>query len=137
MFKIFKIIQYVVQIFFIALKIMSSTIHTYSMKPEKPADVKKDSLARAQLEVRQRLERWLENTPYKFNPDTSTVETIIKGLALRRLKYGEEYCPCRVVKEDEEENKRIVCPCIYHEEEIAQNGICFCGLFVGPNYQPA
>lgn len=102
----------------------------------KAAVIKKDLLESAQREVRQRLEKWLENTPYQFNPDTPTVDTIIKGLALRRLKYGEEYCPCRVVQEDEEKNRGIICPCIYHEEEIAQTGICFCGLFVGPDYKP-
>ncbi|HHT9132887.1 MAG TPA: ferredoxin-thioredoxin reductase catalytic domain-containing protein, partial [Candidatus Tripitaka californicus] len=69
---------------------------------------KEDRLDRAQQGVRQRLEKWLKNTPYRFNPDTSTVDTIIKGLALRKLKYGEEYCPCRVVNnEDKEKNKGI------------------------------
>jgi ferredoxin-thioredoxin reductase catalytic subunit len=107
------------------------------MESKKVSGVKEDPLARVQQEVRHRLEEWLKGTPYRFNPDTSTVDTIVKGLALRRLKYGEEYCPCRVVKGDAEENKGIICPCIYHEEEIAQEGICFCGLFVGPNYKPA
>ncbi len=106
------------------------------MDSKNTTGVKEDRLARVQQEVRRRLEKWVVNTPYHFNPDTSTVETIIKGLALRKLKYGEEYCPCRVVKENEEENRGIICPCIYHEEEIAENGICFCGLFVGPNYRP-
>ena len=104
--------------------------------PTKTEGAKGDRLDRVQREVRQRLEKWLENTPYQFNPDTPTVDTIIKGLALRRLKYGEEYCPCRVVGEDKEKNKGIICPCIYHNEEIAQNGVCFCGLFVGQNYEP-
>lgn len=105
--------------------------------PGGPGDKKEDRLDRVRQGVRQRLEKWLKNTPYRFNPDTSTVDTIIKGLALRKLKYGEEYCPCRVVNnEDKEKNKGIICPCIYHEEEIAQGGICFCGLFVGANYEP-
>lgn len=99
-------------------------------------DVRKDTLIMIQLEIRYRLERWLRNMPYRFNPDTSTVDRIIKGLALRRQKYGEEYCPCYVVKEDVEENKGLICPCIYHYEEIAERGICFCGLFVMQSYQP-
>ncbi len=106
------------------------------MKPKKTVEAKEKSLTRVKREVRERLEKWLENTPYKFNPDTATVNTVIKGLALRRLKYGKEYCPCRVVKEDEKENAVIICPCIYHEEEIAENGMCFCRLFVGPNFEP-
>lgn len=106
------------------------------MKLKKAAGVEEELLFKVKQEIRIRLERWLENTPYRFNPNASTVDTIIRGLALRKLKYGKEYCPCRVVKEDEEENKGIVCPCIYHEKEIAQHGICFCGLFVGPDYQP-
>src|SRR3989338_2295812 len=105
--------------------------------PGGTGDKKEDRLDRVQQGVRQRLEKWLKNTPYRFNPDTSTVDTIIKGLALRKLKYGEEYCPCRVVNnEDKGKNKGIISPCIYHEEEIARGGICFCGLFVGTNYNP-
>ncbi len=103
---------------------------------DKPLVKKEENLAKAQQEVRHRLERWLKGTSYRFNPDTSTVDTIIKGLALRKQKYGEELCPCRVVAQDAQENKKIVCPCIYHEEEINQHGVCFCGLFVGPNYKP-
>lgn len=107
------------------------------MSSKKAAGAEEGELVRVQREVRERLERWLENTPYRFNPDTSTVDTIIKGLALRRLKHGEEYCPCRIINnKNPEENKKIICPCVYHEEEIAQNGICYCGLFVGQNYRP-
>ena len=39
-------------------------------------------------------------------------------------KYGKPYCPCRLRKTTEN-----ICPCIYHVEEILNNGRCKCGLF--------
>lgn len=40
-------------------------------------------------------------------------------------KYGKKYCPCRKIHRDE-----IVCPCVYHKEEIKKQGHCHCFLFV-------
>lgn len=97
--------------------------------------MKDNNLAQVEKEVRQRLGKYLEGAPYRFNPDASVVDTIIKGLALRKLKTGHEYCPCRVVTGKKEEDEKIVCPCAYHEEEIRENEICYCGLFVGPDYK--
>ena len=39
-------------------------------------------------------------------------------------KYRKPYCPCRLRKTTEN-----ICPCIYHVEEILNNGRCKCGLF--------
>ncbi len=67
---------------------------------------------------------------FKLNPNVKVVESIIKGLLAREEKFGARYCPCRRVTGDKEEDKKIICPCIYHKEEIEKDGKCFCGLFV-------
>ena len=104
------------------------------MKEQIAEGVEKDRLAEVEQEIRHRLEKYLEGTPYRFNPDAAVVEEVIKGLAIRRLKTGHEYCPCRVVTGNVEKDKKIICPCDYHEKEIERKGRCFCGLLVGPDY---
>lgn len=86
-------------------------------------------------EIRAHLQHFVEHSPYKFNPDSAAVETIIKGLTKRKIRYGYAYCPCRVATGDVEEDAKIICPCVYHEEEIEKNGICHCRLFVSKDYE--
>ncbi|MFQ5863182.1 MAG: ferredoxin-thioredoxin reductase catalytic domain-containing protein [Candidatus Brocadiales bacterium] len=96
---------------------------------------KKNPLKQVEWEVRERLEKWLEGTPYRFNPDTTVVNTIIRGLAIRKVKAGDEYCPCRVLSGNIEKDSKIVCPCVFAKAEIERDGICLCHLFVGPDYK--
>ena len=85
-------------------------------------------------EIRAHLQNFVEHSQYRFNPDSSAVEVIIKGLTMRKIKTGYAYCPCRVVTGNIEEDAKIICPCIYHEEELKKHGICHCGLFVSKDY---
>jgi ferredoxin-thioredoxin reductase catalytic subunit len=80
-------------------------------------------------EIRSRLEAYLQGKDFHFNPDPEAVDSILKAMSMRFEKYGREYCPCRIVTGDAEKDDRIVCPCAYHEEEIARDGHCHCHLF--------
>lgn len=75
-------------------------------------------------------EEYAKKKGYKLNPNKAIVEGIANGLLVRKKNFGEIYCPCRKMTEDKEENKKIICPCIYHESEIKKDGHCFCNLFV-------
>lgn len=75
-------------------------------------------------------EEYAKENGYKLNPNRMIVEGVIKGLMARKDEFGEQYCPCRKMSGDKEEDKKIICPCIYHEEEIEKDGHCFCNLFV-------
>lgn len=81
-------------------------------------------------EVRRRLERHLEGKPFRFNPDGGLVDSILAALAARRRRFGQEYCPCRMATGDPDKDRSIVCPCVYHEMELAGQGHCHCRLFV-------
>jgi ferredoxin-thioredoxin reductase catalytic chain len=76
---------------------------------------------------------WARNYAEKhhlpLNPDQKRLNVVIKGLARNEAKFGERYCPCRLRSGDKEKDKAIVCPCVYHEEEIAQEGSCHCNLY--------
>ena len=71
-----------------------------------------------------------KKTKINLNPNDRVVTTIIKGLLERKEKYGEIYCPCRVVTGNKKKDRKIICPCVYHKKEIKQQGYCLCRLFV-------
>ena len=66
----------------------------------------------------------------KLNPDNKRVDEVIKGLQGKKAKYGEIYCPCRIVSGDKTKDKELICPCIFHRGEIELQGHCLCNLFV-------
>lgn len=84
---------------------------------------KKEELLKTYIE-------YAEKNNIALNPNEKIVEAIIDGLLNREQVNGERYCPCRKVSGDKEEDKKIICPCIYHLEEIETMGHCHCNLFV-------
>jgi ferredoxin-thioredoxin reductase catalytic subunit len=85
-------------------------------------------------EVLKLSEKYAEQSGLKLNPDTKHVEKIIKGLVENEKKYGFRYCPCRVLTGNEEEDRKKICPCFWHKQEIKHMGRCLCGLFVSKEY---
>jgi ferredoxin-thioredoxin reductase catalytic subunit len=83
--------------------------------------------------IRARLEKYVQRGWVRFNPDKERVEEIIHGLAVRKVKYGYAYCPCRIVTGDKAKDVKTICPCAYHKQEIAEHGKCICELFVKKN----
>ncbi len=73
---------------------------------------------------------YAQKNGFHINPDKKVVNFLINALIERKKKYGERYCPCRVITGDKEKDKKIICPCVYHKEEIEKQGHCHCGLFV-------
>ena len=67
---------------------------------------------------------------FLLNPDKEVTEVIIRGLLQREEKFGQRFCPCRRITGHQEEDKKIICPCFWHLEEIKEKGRCLCGLFV-------
>jgi len=75
-------------------------------------------------------EDYAKKSGFKLNPDEKIVNVIIEGLLRNEKLKGELYCPCRRVTGNKEEDKKIICPCIYHKDEIKKDGHCHCLLFV-------
>lgn len=74
-------------------------------------------------------ENYAKAEGFKLNPEGKTVEAITRSLLEREKKLGARYCPCRRVTGNLEEDKKIICPCAYHKEEIKKDGHCLCRLF--------
>ncbi len=68
---------------------------------------------------------------YWLNPEEKRLDGVIRGLARNKQRFGARYCPCRIRSGDAEKDKNIICPCIYHEQEIEEQGSCHCNLFFG------
>ena len=66
-----------------------------------------------------------EKNGFRLNPNKKIVENLIEALIKNEENFGKKYCPCRKIHRDE-----IVCPCVYHKEEIKRDGHCHCFLFV-------
>lgn len=66
---------------------------------------------------------------YMLNPDEEMRDLVLEGIAKNKEAHGKNYCPCRIVTGDEVEDKKIICPCIYHKDEIEADGSCHCDLF--------
>jgi ferredoxin-thioredoxin reductase catalytic subunit len=64
-----------------------------------------------------------------LNPDKDHLRIVIRGLVRNKEKFGRPYCPCRLRSGDEERDRAIECPCIYHKDEIAHDGHCHCLLY--------
>ena len=67
---------------------------------------------------------------FNLNPDEKVVERIVNGIFMNEEKHGEKYCPCRRISGDKVEDAKKICPCVWHKDEIAKDGNCFCRLFV-------
>lgn len=79
-------------------------------------------------------EKYAKSQGFKLNSDKKIVEVIIKGLLANEKKHGFRYCPCRVITGDKEEDRKMICPCFWHKDEIKNMGRCLCGLFVKNKY---
>jgi ferredoxin-thioredoxin reductase catalytic subunit len=75
------------------------------------------------------LKEYAEKNNLKLNPNGSVVDIIERRLKENESKFGKPYCPCRPRTGIEEYDNKIICPCVFHKEEIKREGYCHCRLF--------
>ena len=85
---------------------------------------KKVSLEEALERAKRMSERYVERGPYRFFPLTDVVEDIQRGLAKNLVNHGHLYCPCMTLSGDPVEDRKKICPCERHHEDIARDGFC-------------
>jgi ferredoxin-thioredoxin reductase catalytic subunit len=84
--------------------------------------------------VEQMVQRYVARGRYRLNPDSVTVEHVLRGLTRNLIEHGKWYCPCREVTGDPEKDRKNICPCPQHHADIARDGACECGIFVSEEY---
>lgn len=81
-------------------------------------------------ELYEMLKKVQEPKGYYFSNDTDLVMGLMEALLVNRERYGYMCCPCRLSFGDRDQDKDIVCPCVYREEDVKEFGSCYCNLYV-------
>ena len=80
-------------------------------------------------EMRAWAEEYAKKNGWVLNTDKKILDTVIRGLVRNKKKFGEQVLPVPAPSGDKEKDRMIICPCIYHKDEIAQDGHCHCQLY--------
>ncbi|MDD2218615.1 MAG: ferredoxin-thioredoxin reductase catalytic domain-containing protein [Desulfoplanes sp.] len=82
----------------------------------------------------EQLKKFQESKGYFFNKDKKMVLALLESLLVNKKRYGHMACPCRLASGDYEQDRDIVCPCVYREADVKEYGTCFCGLYVSEDW---
>lgn len=77
------------------------------------------------------LEKYCEQKNYALNPSWMMTTNLKSNLCEMEATFGKRYCPCFEPSGDEVLDKKMMCPCEFIDDEIAEYGTCHCALF-GP-----
>jgi len=98
-------------------------------KPESESELEKELSLKVKKLLKE-CEDYAKSQGFRVNPNPQIAEGVARAILLREQAYGERYCPCRKLTNDKKADKKIICPCSYHKKEIANDGHCYCNLFV-------
>jgi ferredoxin-thioredoxin reductase catalytic subunit len=82
------------------------------------------------LECIDKLRVGAEAGRYSLNPNLEDLKIIVNGYLENEAKFGYPACPCRLATGNHEEDKDIICPCDYRDDDISEFGACYCSLYV-------
>lgn len=88
-------------------------------------------------ELVERLRALQEPKGYYFNKDESMTLQLMDSLLANKERYGYMACPCRLASGDRNQDRDIICPCEYREDDVREYGSCFCGLYVSREWNEA
>ena len=80
------------------------------------------------------LKKAQEPKGYYFNADKERVFALLEALITNKGRYGYMACPCRLASGDKENDKDIICPCVYREPDVEEYGSCYCNLYVSTEW---
>ena len=78
--------------------------------------------------------RYVDRGPYEFFPEKTVVEEVQKGLADNHRIKGYRYCPWMPLSGDPVEDRKKICPCERHHEDIERDGFCIWMFFVSEEF---
>jgi ferredoxin-thioredoxin reductase catalytic subunit len=76
------------------------------------------------------LKKSQEEKGYYFSKDRERVFDLLNALIQNKERYGYMACPCRLASGDRDQDKDIICPCVYREPDVQEYGSCYCNLYV-------
>lgn len=75
-----------------------------------------------------------EKKVFIFNNDRGKTLELLDGLLVNRERYGYMSCPCRLASGDLENDRDIICPCLYCKPDVEEFGSCYCNLYVSKEW---
>ena len=80
------------------------------------------------------LKKAQEPKGYYFNTDKERVFDLLTALITNKNRHGYMACPCRLASGDKENDKDIICPCVYRKPDVEEYGSCYCNLYVSTEW---
>ena len=80
------------------------------------------------------LKKIQEPKGFYFSKDKEHVFELLESLLLNKERYGYMCCPCRLASGDRDNDKDIICPCEYRDEDVKEFGSCYCNLYVSKEW---
>jgi ferredoxin-thioredoxin reductase catalytic subunit len=99
-------------------------------KEQKKQEKQKKEKTPVEKQLLKSLRRYARAAGFRLQPNKKLLDVLLKGELKKLKEHGALYCPCRRVTGNKEEDKKIICPCIFHKNEIKQDGHCKCMLFL-------
>ena len=75
-----------------------------------------------------------ERKGYYLNGDTEKTFELLRSLLTNKKRYGYMACPCRLASGKRDNDRDIICPCIYRAPDVKEYGSCFCSLYVSADW---
>jgi ferredoxin-thioredoxin reductase catalytic subunit len=80
------------------------------------------------------LKKTQEPKGYYFSNDKTRVFELLDALLTNKNRYGYMVCPCRLASGNRENDKDIICPCVYRKPDVEEFGSCYCNLYVSKEW---
>src|SRR4030042_6825209 len=80
------------------------------------------------------LKKVQEPKGYFFSNDLDRTFDLLDGLLINKERYGYMCCPCRIASGNRENDKDIICPCVYRAPDVEEYGSCYCNLYVSKEW---
>jgi ferredoxin-thioredoxin reductase catalytic chain len=85
-------------------------------------------------ELYEMLKKTQEPKGFYFNKDKEKVFELLGALLQNKERYGYTSCPCRLASGDKENDRDIICPCVYRTPDVEEYGSCYCALYVSKEW---
>jgi ferredoxin-thioredoxin reductase catalytic subunit len=85
-------------------------------------------------ELYERMKKVQEPKGYYFNSDKERTFELLEALLHNKERYGYMGCPCRLLAADRDNDRDIICPCVYSVPDIEEYGSCYCNLYVSKEW---
>ena len=82
----------------------------------------------------EKLKKVQEAKGYYFSNNHERVMELLEALIVNKDRYGYMVCPCRLASGDRDNDRDIICPCVYREPDVAEFGSCYCNLYVSEEW---